>query len=474
MFFGREQELLKLQEFTRKKSASLIVIRGRRRIGKSRLVEEFAKNYKFLHFSGVAPTERTTPKIQRDEFARQLGNNIGMPGIKGDDWSALFLLLHKETLQGRVVILLDEISWIGSKDYDFLGKLKNAWDLYFKKNEQLILIICGSASSWIDKNILSSTAFLGRISYTMSLEELSLRDAVKFWGNSKNIAVYEKLKVLSVLGGVPRYLEEINPNISAEDNIKKLCFTKGGLLVDEFDKIFSDLFLSNSKTYAKIVSILASGDMEAREICESLRIDQNGKMAEYLRELELSGFIKRDYTWDIKTSLDSKLSKYRLSDNYLRFYLKYIAKYKTKIDRNSFISKSLTSLEGFDTMLGFSFENLVLNNRKYIYEALALREEDIVSENPFFQHKTSEQPGCQIDYMIQTKFNLLYVCEIKFSKNKIGLRVVKEMKEKIVNLKIPKGFSIRPVLIHVNGVERSVVDIEVFANIIDFGEFLRF
>src|SRR5207248_294200 len=121
---------------------------------------------------------------------------------------------------------------------------------------------------------------------------------------------------------------------------------------------------------------------EPMEICMSLAVQQSGKMSQYLNELELSGFIKRDFTWHIKNGQDSKLSKYRLSDNYLRFYLKYIEKYKTKINRNAFAIKSLSSLTELYTIFGLQFENLILHNRREIHEVLGLRAEDIVVENP--------------------------------------------------------------------------------------------
>jgi len=363
---------------------------------------------------------------------------------------------------------------MGSEDPTFLGKIKNFWDLHLKKNSQLIFIICGSASSWIEKNILSSTGFLGRISYTLTLEEISLHDCSLFWGGaSKRIAAYEKLKILSVTGGIPKYLEEIDCTLSAEENIKNLCFKHGGFLVSEFNNIFSDLFLRDSALYRDIVKTLVSGSKEPSEICEALKIQQTGRFSEYLEELELAGFITRDYTWHIQTGHDSKLSKYRLSDNYLRFYLKYIDAYRTKIARNSFAIKSISSLPELQTIIGLQFENLVLNNRKEIHDALGLRPEDIVSENPYFQRKTSSQQGCQIDYMIQTKFNTLYLCEIKFSKNCVNTNVIEEVARKIDRLKIPRAYSVRPVLIHVNGVEASIEEADFFASIIDFGRLLE-
>ena len=157
----------------------------------------------------------------------------------------------------------------------------------------------------------------------------------------------------------------------------------------------------------------------------------------------------------------------------MRFYIKYIDKNISKIERGSFHLKSLTALPGWDTIMGFQFENLVLNNRPLIHKALHINPEDIISENPFYQRKTSSQPGCQIDYLIQTKFGALYVCEIKFSKNEINATVIQEVQKKIDALKHPKAQSYHPVLIHVNGVTSAVYDSDYFASIIDVSTFLE-
>src|SRR3990167_9881395 len=130
-FIGRTKELDSLKHLLDKRNtASLVVLKGRRRIGKSRLIEEFAKRNSFDHFyvfSGIPPTKKTTAQSERDEFSRQLGRMLNIEGIKAEDWSTLFLLLADRVQHGRTLILFDEISWMGSKDPDFLGKLKNAW-----------------------------------------------------------------------------------------------------------------------------------------------------------------------------------------------------------------------------------------------------------------------------------------------------------------------------------------------------------
>ena len=257
-FIGRKHELGELNRYLKKKSSSLLVVKGRRRIGKSRLIEEFGKNLNYYSFYGIPPSNTITAQQQRDEFAKQLGRVIDIPGIKADDWGDLFYILANHTSKGKTLILLDEISWMGSKDPTFLGKLKNAWDMYFKKNDDLILVLCGSISSWIDKNILTSTGFMGRVSFVLTLKELPLSDCSQFWkGVGAQVSAYDKFKVLSVTGGVPRYLEEIDPQQNSEYNIKNLCFKEGSILSTEFEQIFSDIFSKRSQIYREIITLVA-------------------------------------------------------------------------------------------------------------------------------------------------------------------------------------------------------------------------
>jgi hypothetical protein len=122
--------------------------------------------------------------------------------------------------------------------------------------------------------------------------------------------------------------------------------------------------------------------------------------------------------------------------------------------------------------MGLQFENLVVHNRKTVLRLLGIFSDEIVMDGPFFQTPTKKQPGCQIDYLIQTRFQNLYLCEVKFSKNQIDKKVIAEMEEKRMRLKVPRHFSIRPILIHVNGVEDSVLDERYFDKVIDFSQLL--
>lgn len=473
-FIGRKKEIEQLKSLYDKPTSSLVVIKGRRRTGKSTLIQEFAKGKKLFKFTAIPPTNDITAQMQRQEFADRLSQEFNLPKLVASDWYELFQALAKEIAHKEYIIAFDEISWMGSEDPTFLGKLKNAWDLLFKDNKKIIFILCGSVSTWIEKNIIKSTGFFGRISLYMTLKELSLSESKEllenygFKGNN-----YEILKLLSITGGIPWYLEQIRGTLSADANIQHLCFDKTGVLVNEFDLIFNDLFNVNNLTYRNIVELLANQQLDFNDIVEKLGYAKSGVLSEYLSNLVEAGFVTRDFTWSLKTKAISALSHFRLSDNYLRFYLRYISKNKQKILNDTFDNVSISTTPGWDAFVGLQFENLVLKNRRKIIDLLKIDPNTIIYDNPFFQRKTTLTKGCQIDYLIQTKYNMLYICEIKFSIHSINQQIVDEVKEKIQRLSIPRGYGVCPVLIHVNGVSDSVYASEYFGNIIDFTALLK-
>lgn len=470
MFIGRKEELNVLNNLKQKKSASLVTITGRRRIGKSRLAEEFGKNYKFYSFIGMPPNKDTTAEGERKGFALQLEKYFNVP-IRYDNWYILLSFLAKQTIAEDAVILFDEISWMGSRDQQFLGTLKSIWDQEFSKNDKLVMILCGSISLWIEKNILSSTGFVGRISLKLDLKELSLKEAAEFWPVNHTSA-HNVLKILSITGGVPRYLEEIYPNENAEANIKRLCFDASGILFNEFEQIFSDLFDNKYTIYRDIVLSLVDGAKTREEISDLTKLPANGVLSDYLENLEKTNFISRYYTWNLKTEKSMRLSQYRLSDNYLRFYLKYIMPNKDQIKKGHFKNIDIYALPKWFSMMGMQFENLVIHNRNLIHNILDISPTIIINDGPYFQQKTKRHSGCQVDYMIQTKSNELYVIEIKCLRQAVEKSIIQEMKDKIKALDKPKYYAIRPVLIHINGVGDSVEEENYFYKLIDFSKLI--
>lgn len=473
-FIGRKRELTRLKGLLTQKRPKLIVLKGRRRIGKTRLLTQFGKSVgKVFVLSGLAPDRGITAKEQREEFARQLDVEFGVKGIKTDDWGNLFWHLSQQVQKGRVLVVLDEISWMAMDEPTFLPKLKIAWETYFKKNPEIILALCSSISLWIEDNLLSSTGFMGRQSLILTLKELSLDECGGFWHHiGSRVSAQEKLLTLAVTGGIPRYLEEIDPNLPSEENIKKLCFTQEGILFQEFDQIFSDLFGGKKHLYKDICEALAQGSLDAQTLYQKIGLKGTGGDYKHLKHLALSGFITKDYSWHLNNGKLAKIAWYRLSDNYCRFYLKYILPNKQKIEQDDFDDISLASLPNWSSIIGLQFENIVLNNRKFIKKTLHLTQQEIIYDNPYSQRGTGTKKGCQVDYLIQTRFNTIYICEIKYSKDPIAKSVIDEVNQKIEALKIKNNFSVRPVLIHCNNVSESILESGFFAHIINFAEFV--
>lgn len=470
MFIGRVAELQTLNEFRQRKIAGLGVVYGRRRIGKSTLIEHFAENSRFLEFYGLPPRQCISNADQLAHFGRQMGKAFNVPAMLFGNWFDALSTLAGLTAQGEVIILLDEISWMGAYDKDLPGILRGIWDTEFKKNKQLLLILCGSVSSWIEERILKDKGFVGRVSLQMKLEEMPLDDANKFWLGNENVSATEKFKLLCVTGGIPRYLEEINIHLSAEANIKKMCYQPEGLLFNEFDTIFYDIFGKQDQKYRDIVKVLTNGALEQKDLSALLKISQSGAFSVQLEALEAAGFIKRDFVWNINTE-KSSTSKYRLRDNYLRFYLKYIEPKRELIEKNIYREVHLETLPQWQTIMGLQFENLVLNNLQSIIQRLNIAPETIISAAPYFQNQTTRQQAVQIDLLIHSQYTL-YVCEIKFRK-KIETGIITETIEKIKRLKIPAHLSVRPVLIYHGKLSETVVKSNYFTHLIDFSALLE-
>lgn len=473
IFIGRKAELERLQALYRKKTPNLVVVKGRRRIGKSRLISEFASMHvkqKFWSFAGLSPQEGMTAQEQRNHFARQLSLMLKIPPMTFLDWSDAFEHLALHIKEGDIV-LFDEISWMGAKDPTFIPKLKAWWD---KQTIHIILVFCGSVSTWIEENILKSTAFFGRVNLSITLEPLSIPESADFLRKTGiKGSSYDTYKILSILGGVPWYLEQLNPAISADENIKRLAFEKNGLLVLEFDRIFHDLFNGKGTTYKKILDTLKDGAKTLAEVRQEIDFPHSGTLSQMMEHLIVAGFVDKQTLWSFKTTKPLKQSLYRIADPYMRFYLKMIEPSLSKILVGGFQDISLQSLPGFEAHLGLQVEYLLLQNRPLLLKAIGISGVVIVSDGPYRQFKTTTQKGCQIDYLIQTMTKNLFICEFKFKKREIGREIISEIDDKMLALKVPRGFANVPVLFHLGGVSDSVVISSYFYQIVDIVDFLE-
>jgi uncharacterized protein len=467
-FVGRDLELAKLKELARLNVPSLVVIKGRRRVGKSRLATEFAarlSGYRSILITGMAPDRKVTAADEREDFASQLSRALSIPSPRADDWNTLLWALADRTATGKWVVILDEINWLGAKDATFLGKLKSAWDVHFSKNKKLILILSGSLSSWIERNILHSTGFVGRVHLDLTLDELPLRDCLPFLETGHQfLSSYEKFKIVAVTGGIPSYLERIDPASSADANIHRLCLRREGFLFREFDLLFNDLF-QKKQFYRRLIAAVAEKPLDLEDIYRKLNVEKAGYISKCIQDLIEAGFLARHYTWSVKTGGPAKRSLIRVIDNYTRFYFRCIKPNKAAVERGA-----VRLPAGSEGILGLQFENVILKNRPSVWKKLGISADDIVFDNPYWQTATHKTRGCQIDYMIQCRNNTVYACEIKFSKSPLQRAVISEVDRKIRSIAKPRNYTFRPVLIHVNGVDDSALEERYFDTVIDFGE----
>lgn len=455
MFIGRKDILEDLESLWRKRTSSLVACRGRRRIGKSTLFREFARRCAdvYIEIEGLPPTEEKemTNQDEIDHFMESLDLATGCGFCKVDRWLQAFAALDRQIDDTkRTVVLLDEISWMGKYDPMFPGVLWKAWETMFHRHEHLIVVVCGSVSSWIQKNILGSTGFAGRFSRNYVMPELSLSECVQFWGEAaRRVSHREIFDVLSITGGVPRYLEEIDPGASADENIRRMCFEKGGELFKDFDSIFSPMLGEGVELKRSVLAALVGGPQSGVELAESLGAGNNGRFSELLRDLKEGGFIDGDSGKNPATGGESRVAKYRLRDNYVRFYLKYVLPRKSEIDRGVFRYASLDQLPEWDAIRGLQFENLIVNNYRELLPYLHLGNSIVESAAPYRNARTvrgSGQKGVQIDLLVQTACTA-YVVEIKRMKH-IGSEIEAEVRDKVKRLPLREGMSVRPVLVY--------------------------
>jgi uncharacterized protein len=469
-FHGRQFLADQFERLFRKPKASLVVVQGRRRIGKSAFVTHCGRTLAdhFIKLEGLGLREGIGAEEQLRAFGEQLAAQTKMPRVALEGWPQAFQVLAQSLpTKGKVVLLLDEISWLAAGSPDFAGHLKVAWDNLFSVRNHLVIVLCGSVSSWIEANLLKSAGFVGRTSWVFTMPPMPLPECVPFWrGKAPRIPVLEKIKTLSVTGGVPRYLEEIDPAQTAEQNIHRLCFDPGGLLFREFEDLFSSVFNRRAGRYRDICRALSGPARTMTEVTKELKVGRGGIITEALAELEGAGFVTCDLPFSPLGGREKRTAKYRLSDNYSRFYLRYIEPEKKRIEKGLYRNRPLEILPQWDTIMGLQFENLVISNRDALLRHINLANTPVLNAGPYFQARTLRTEACQIDMLLRAKKSL-YVIEIKL-REKITRDCITDVQEKIRKLKLPKGTPCRSVLVYQGQLDPSIPDEDYFDYLVPF------
>ena len=402
---GRKREQEVLTDALSSHRSELIAIYGRRRIGKTYLVREFFEKQIIFSFTGLSTGKRAD---QIKNFILKLNEVTDIFKNKKEpaDWLEsfsylkIFLKERKETKKKKV-IFIDEFPWVDSHKSGFLPAFENFWNDYCTTRTDLIVVVCGSAASYMVKKIINNTKGLSkRLTQTIKLDPFSLGETRDFF-QYKNIPMeeYEILKIYMVLGGVAEYLEHVKSGESAVMNIENLCFQKGAYLEEEYDQVFKSLFEENSH-HQKIMDALSDRNKKGitrDEILNALGIKSGGRFSDALNELIESGFVLRydAYKDNTKTTL------YRIYDEFCLFHLKFITQFKG--------SKwtQLFQKQEYKSWCGYAFETICLKHVIQIKKGLKC--DQIQSKSYSWNNDKA-----QVDLVIDRDDDVVNLCEVKF------------------------------------------------------------
>ena len=318
MFIGREKELDFLENKYAEKDGQLVVLYGRRRVGKTETLREFCKGKKHIFYSCT----QSTDKVQLQKFSKRLLQE-DIPAKKYitefEDWEKAFLaLLDLPYEDGKKLIVIDEFPYMCKGNKSIPSILQNVWDSAIK-NSNVMIILCGSAMSFIEKELLSEkNPLYGRATGIYKMNEMGFYDAIKFFPDYSD---KEKLLAFSILGGIPHYLRQFNPEISLEENIKKNILTKGCVLYSEVDFLLHQE-LRETPIYNSIIEAIALGNTKLNDISQKSLVEDTSKTSVYLKNLIELGIIEREFSIDtkIKEKANSNRGTYKLTDNFFKFW----------------------------------------------------------------------------------------------------------------------------------------------------------
>lgn len=467
MFIGRSHEELSIRnQLADKSKAKLIIVYGRRRVGKSRLIKESLRHEKqVLFFEGL---EGKDQKEQIDQFLTDLARQTKRIKLDAKNWRQVFQGLGETISQGPWVVVFDELPWMACGRSHLISDLKLFWDRW-ADNKELSLILCGSVASFMTKHLVHSKALHNRKTLELCVQPLKPKEAGQF---IKNRSLSEKAQAYMCLGGIPKYLEQLNPKISLEKNINLLCFTQGGFFVEEYETLFKEQFRS-IKSYQKLVEALARGPKNISQLSQETKIAKGGGLKEQLDNLIQAQFIRAYSPYSDGQRKKTRTKIYRLTDPFLSFYLRYLHPNLPIIKQNKRenLFRALTR-DSIHQYYGLAFERLGEDAFEEIRHRLKIDLADIVNMGPYFQQSSVRGPGLQIDLLIRRRDRVWTVLEYKYSQKPIGSWVIKEMEEKIKRLRVPEFISVEKVLVSAYGVSSRVKKEGYFEAILTLADLL--
>ena len=412
---GRERELKKLHGALASDASEFIAVYGRRRVGKTFLIRQaFANHFTFMH-TGVAKVGMSDQISSFQESLIEYGYaDCPMP----KSWLEAFRCLKRvieASNEERKVVFIDEMPWMDTPRAKFVAALEHFWNGWASARGDVVLIVCGSATSWIIKKVIRNKGGLhNRITGKIHLKQFTLHEceeyaAARHLGMSRS----QIAEAYMILGGIPHYWSFLDKGMSLAQNVDELFFAEDGELRDEFGELYASLF-RKKEPYVRIVTALGKklGGLTRDELVSCAGLSDGGRLKKYLEELESCGFIRKFHAIGKK----AKEAVYQLIDNYTLFYLQFI------VDKGSSVPRLWTDrLETAEyySWAGRAFERVCMQHVTAIKRTLEIG--GVKTSEYSWRGKTSDGKAVQIDLLIDRNDGIVDLCEMKYTKDVYAL-----------------------------------------------------
>ena len=407
---ARKKEIKKLQSYLTSRKSEFVAVYGRRRVGKTFLIRQVYRDKFAFQLTGIANVSMRRQLTEFHTALVQYAAPIKFPLEPAADWFTAFRqlasYLEKLPVQEKKVVFLDELPWLDTHNSKFISGLEHFWNSWASARDDIVLIVCGSAASWMLNNLLKNKGGLyNRITDRIKLAPFTLQETEDFL-HSKNAIYnrYQNLLLYMTFGGIPFYLDFVDAEKSAMQNINDLCFPEDAPFRLEYESLYASLFKKHDRHVA-IIEALASKikGLTRNEIIRYTHLTDGGGLTRILKELEESNFIRRYKAFGKRNNE----GLYQLVDLYSLFYLRFIK--NTDADDENFWLNS-TETPTFFTWSGYAFEMVCLHHIAQIKRALGINGvQTSVS--------TWRSSDAQIDLVIDRKDQVINLCEMKFSVN---------------------------------------------------------
>jgi AAA+ ATPase superfamily predicted ATPase len=411
---GRKREQDELFDAFHSNKSEFVAVYGRRRVGKTFLVRStFDREFAF-HLTALLKNDTLSQLANFAVAMKKYGDADGsVPENWHDAFRRLSGLIDKSNRKKKVVFI-DEMPWLDTRRSGFIPALEHFWNDWASARNDVCLIVCGSAASWIIKKLFKNRDGLhNRVTRRILLEPFTLSEC-KLYFEQAGLPTDDTnlLEAHMFIGGIPYYMDLLNPRKSLAQNINDLCFYRGGSLRDEFENLYASLF---REAHRHILVVEALGKkfcgLTREEIKKATGLPDGGNLTDLLTELESSGFIRK-YTPFTKKR---KGTLYQLTDNFSLFHLAFI---KGSEDSDKEYWLKVRETQRYRVWRGYAFEQVCLSHLEQIRRAVGVS--GVITRAASWRSEESN-PGAQIDLLIDRKDGVITLCEMKYSDSELAL-----------------------------------------------------